>query len=218
MVLFDLPANPDTLEQRIGRLDRIGQIAQIKLHVPFVMGTAQERLYNWYDGALNIFNQISPTAQSVQDAFIAELKPLLQGADTPQNRENLATLIAQASIYRQALEEALQAGRDRLLEYNSCRPNVAARIEIAMRELDDNKLLPLFLDRYLTAVGIDYSVQRDGSWIIHPIDASEVDVEGIESLPLDEDGMTLTFSRQQALAREDIHYMTYEHPLIQAIP
>ena len=69
----------------------------------------------------------------------------------------------------------------------------------------------------MTAVGIDYSVQRDGSWIIHPIDASEVDVEGIESLPLDEDGMTLTFSRQQALAREDIHYMTYEHPLIQAI-
>lgn len=217
LVLFDLPANPDTLEQRIGRLDRIGQIAQIQLHVPFVMGTAQERLYNWYDGALNIFNQISPTAQSVQDAFIAELKPLLEGADTPQNRENLATLIAQASVYRQALEETLQAGRDRLLEYNSCRPNVAARIELAMRELDDNKLLPLFLDRYLTAVGIDYSVQRDGSWIIHPIDASEVDVEGIESLPLDEDGLTLTFSRQQALAREDIHYMTYEHPLIQAI-
>ena len=25
LVLFDLPANPDTLEQRIGRLDRIGQ-------------------------------------------------------------------------------------------------------------------------------------------------------------------------------------------------
>ena len=25
LILFDLPANPDVLEQRIGRLDRIGQ-------------------------------------------------------------------------------------------------------------------------------------------------------------------------------------------------
>ncbi|MFC0821163.1 RNA polymerase-associated protein RapA [Moraxella marmotae] len=217
LVLFDLPANPDTLEQRIGRLDRIGQIAQIRLHVPFVMGTAQERLYNWYDGALNIFHQISPTAQSVQEAYIAKLKPLLESMPSKDNHEQLVQLIAEAGVYRQTLEAELQAGRDRLLEYNSCRPSVAQRIQAAMYELDNNQLLPRFLDRYLTAVGMDYSVQRDGSWVIHPIDASEVDIEGIESLPLDEDGMTLTFSRQQALAREDMHYMTYEHPLVQAI-
>ncbi|USZ15400.1 RNA polymerase-associated protein RapA [Moraxella sp. FZFQ2102] len=217
LVLFDLPANPDTLEQRIGRLDRIGQVAQIRLHVPFVMGTAQERLYNWYDGALNIFNHISPTAQSVQEAYIAELKPLLEGAETEDNRTAMIELIADASVYRGQLEDELQQGRDRLLEYNSCRPNVASRIETAMHELDNNKLLPVFLDRYLTAVGMDYSIQRDGSWIIHPIDASEVDIEGIESLPLDEDGMTLTFDRTQALAREDMEYMTYEHPLVQAV-
>lgn len=217
LVLFDLPANADTLEQRIGRLDRIGQIAQIRLHVPFVVGTAQERLYHWYDGALNIFHQISPTAQAVQEAYLPQLKPLLEVADTPENREALAGLIADALEYRKQLEEQLQAGRDRLLEYNSCRPNVATRIETAMRELDENKLLPVFLDRYLTAVGIDYSVQRDGSWIIHPIDGSQVDIEGIESLPLDEDGMSLTFSRKQALAREDLQFMSYEHPLVQAI-
>lgn len=217
LILFDLPANPDTLEQRIGRLDRIGQIAQINLHVPFVMGTAQERLYNWYDGALNIFNQISPTAQSVQEQFIAELKPLLESPDSDANRDAMVELIADGNAYRQELEAELQAGRDRLLEYNSCRPNVANRIATAMQEMDNNKLLPAFLDRYLTAVGMDYSVQRDGTWIIHPIDAAEVDIDGIESLPLNEDGMTLTFDRKMALAREDVEYMTYEHPLIQSI-
>ena len=36
LVLFDLPSNPDLLEQRIGRLDRIGQNAVIKIHVPYV--------------------------------------------------------------------------------------------------------------------------------------------------------------------------------------
>lgn len=217
LVLFDLPANPDTLEQRIGRLDRIGQIAKINLHVPFVVGTAQERLYNWYDGALNIFNQISPTAQSVQEHFIAELKPLLEGENSDDNREALAHLIAQGSMLRAELEEELQAGRDRLLEYNSCRPNVAGRIAQAMTELDNDKLLAMFLDRYFEAVNIDYSIQRDNSWIVHPIDAQEADIEGIESLPFGEDGMTLTFDRKQALAREDMDYMTYEHPLITSI-
>lgn len=217
LVLFDLPANPDTLEQRIGRLDRIGQIAKINLHVPFVVGTAQERLYNWYDGALNIFNQISPTAQSVQEHFIVELKPLLEGENTDENREALAHLIAQGSILRAELEENLQAGRDRLLEYNSCRPNVAGRIAQAMTDLDNDKLLPIFLDRYFEAVNIDYSIQRDHSWVVYPIDAQEADIDGIESLPFGEDGMTLTFSRSQALSREDMDYMTYEHPLVTSI-
>ena len=36
LILFDLPLNPDLLEQRIGRLDRIGQLENIQLHVPFL--------------------------------------------------------------------------------------------------------------------------------------------------------------------------------------
>ena len=35
LVLFDLPLNPDLLEQRIGRLDRIGQIHTVQIHVPY---------------------------------------------------------------------------------------------------------------------------------------------------------------------------------------
>ncbi|MFA9623036.1 RNA polymerase-associated protein RapA [Moraxella sp. E6BC] len=217
LVLFDLPANPDTLEQRIGRLDRIGQIAKINLHVPFVAGTAQERLYNWYDGALNIFNQISPTAQTVQEHFIADLKPLLESGNDKESCEALAQLIAQGSLLRAELEEELQMGRDRLLEYNSCRPNVASRIEQAMAELDEAELLPMFLDRYFEAVNIDYSIQRDDSWVVHPIDSQETDIEGVDSLPFGEDGMTLTFNRKQALCREDMDYMTCEHPLVTGI-
>lgn len=222
LVLFDLPANPDTLEQRIGRLDRIGQTGQIHLHVPFVAGTAQERLYHWYDSALNIFNHISPTAQTVQETFIGELKPLLEGrlneGETPdQQQERFVALMAQATLLRQELEKELQEGRDRLLEYNSCRPTVAARISSAMHELDKAPVLPMFLDRYLSVAGVDYSQQRDGSWVIHPIDGSQMHDTGIENLPLDEDGMTLTFDRTQALSREDMAYMTLEHPLISNI-
>ncbi|MCK5926444.1 MAG: DEAD/DEAH box helicase family protein, partial [Methylococcales bacterium] len=35
LVLFDLPTNPDLLQQRIGRLDRIGQKSVIQIHIPY---------------------------------------------------------------------------------------------------------------------------------------------------------------------------------------
>src|SRR5699024_627714 len=36
LVMFDLPFNPDLLEQRIGRLDRIGQNRDIDISVPYL--------------------------------------------------------------------------------------------------------------------------------------------------------------------------------------
>ncbi|MGP5221524.1 RNA polymerase-associated protein RapA [Psychrobacter celer] len=217
LILWDLPANPDTLEQRIGRLDRIGQTQQIMLHVPYVQGTAQERLYHWYDKALNMFSQISPTAQSVQEQYIQTLKPVLESADTPDNRAMLQDIITEAKKTRLGLEAQLQAGRDRLLEYNSCRPRVAGRIKDAMIDFDQHNLLPHFMERFFASANIDHSIQRDGSWVIAPIDSTEIS-EYIDGLPLgDEDGMTLTFDRGQALLREDIDFITHEHPLMRAI-
>ena len=45
LVLFDLPLNPDLLEQRIGRLDRIGQQADIKIYIPYIQDSGQEVLF-----------------------------------------------------------------------------------------------------------------------------------------------------------------------------
>lgn len=209
LILFDLPANPDTLEQRIGRLDRIGQQNRITIHVPYVQGTATERMYRWYDEALNIFNQISPTAQTVQEQFIVDLKPVLEGKGT---EDDLANLIEDGKAQRLALEEAMQVGRDRLLEYNSCRPRVASKIAMTMQEFDDTHTLPRLFERFMSSINMDYSGQRDGSLMLHPSD--EVQVQG---LAVPEDGMTLTFEREQALVREDMAFMTYEHPLMQSI-
>lgn len=209
LILFDLPANPDTLEQRIGRLDRIGQRHEICIHVPYVEGTATERLYYWYHDALNIFNQISPTAQTVQEQFIMDLKPMLEGK---ASHDALLDLIEEGRQHRMALEEMMQQGRDRLLEYNSCRPRVAQKIAHTMREFDDTHSLPRLFERFMASINMDYSGQRDGSLVLHPSD----DVQ-IQGLAIPEEGMTLTFERAQALVREDMAFMTYEHPLMQSI-
>ena len=51
LVLFDLPLNPDLLEQRIGRLDRIGQKNVVQIHVPYLQDTPQRTLIRWYHEA-----------------------------------------------------------------------------------------------------------------------------------------------------------------------
>lgn len=209
LVLFDLPANPDTLEQRIGRLDRIGQTEIINVHVPFVAGSAQERMFRWYHEALNIFSQISPTAQTLQERFIIDLKPCLEGS---ADEETFNALLAEVASERIALEDELQNGRDRLLEYNSCRPRVADRIIRAMEDRDINHNLSDFVTRFFSATNISYIEQHDASVVIQPAD--DILVDGIE---IPEDGMTVTFNREQALIREDLAFITAEHPLMQSI-
>lgn len=208
LILFDLPANPDVLEQRIGRLDRIGQENRIQIHVPYLVGTAQERMFRWYNEALNIFSNISPTAQTLQENFIVALKDCLL-ADKGQKFEDL---LEEVSVQREALEAELQAGRDRLLEYNSCRPVVAQEIVKALEDYDDNTNLPVFMKRFMASTNIDFDEQSNGTVIIKPTDQMQV-----QGLTLDEDGMTATFYRDQAQIREDAQYLTLEHPFTESV-
>ena len=208
LILFDLPANPDVLEQRIGRLDRIGQENRIQIHVPYLVGTAQERMFRWYNEALNIFSSISPTAQTLQENFIVDLKGCLL-EDKPQEFEELLEAV---NVQRQSLENELQEGRDRLLEYNSCRPIVAQEIVTALEDYDDNTLLPMFMKRFMASTNIDFDEQSNGTVIIKPTDQMQV-----QGLDIDEEGMTATFYRDQAQIREDAQYLTLEHPFTESV-
>lgn len=56
LVMFDLPLHPDQLEQRIGRLDRIGQRHAIEIHAPVFTGSPGEKLLRWYHEGLDAFS------------------------------------------------------------------------------------------------------------------------------------------------------------------
>src|SRR5439155_5719448 len=55
LVLFDVPLNPGLLEQRIGRLDRIGQTETIRIHVPYVESSSEACIVGWYHRGLDAF-------------------------------------------------------------------------------------------------------------------------------------------------------------------
>lgn len=205
LVMFDLPLNPDLLEQRIGRLDRIGQTQTVNIHVPFYQDTLQARLLAWYHQGLDAFEKTSAIGQAVlshlQDQFLTGL--------TATDEQDFAALLQNTSNCREALLRQLQEGRDRLLELNSCQPDKAAALVTAL-EQHDPQVLMQYLDNVFDAFGVDSERHSEHSLVLHPGD--HMRVASFPALP--ESGLTVTFQREQALSREDMQYLTWEHPLV----
>jgi ATP-dependent helicase HepA len=206
LVLFDLPLNPDLLEQRIGRLDRIGQIASVNIHTPFYVGSAQEKLISWYHQGLNAFEKTCAIGQNVYIQYAEALLPTLVGDDDA----TFAKLLQETKTYAEDLVAQLQKGRDRLLELNSCKPAQAAELVNALAEKDEDRSLINYLDAVFDAFGIDSEKHSEHSLVVHPSD--HMRIEEFPGLP--ESGLTITYQRQQALSREDMQFITWEHPLV----
>ena len=204
LVLYDLPLNPDLLEQRIGRLDRIGQNAVINIHVPYVKGSSRQLLFRWYHEGLDAFSHTCPAGHQVFLQTRQEMQRYLDDSTLSAD-----AFIEQTRVLHQELDQALQQGRDRLLEINSCRPAIAeALIEEAMqRELDFD--LFSFMERIYDCYGVNSEIRGQDHWVITPGDNMLTQMPG-----LPEDGMTVTYDRSAALANEDLHYLTWEHPFV----
>jgi ATP-dependent helicase HepA len=209
LVLFDLPLDPELLEQRIGRLDRIGQRHTIKLHVPYFTGTAQERLFRWYHEALDAFESISPTARTL----LTEFRPRLLDA-LVKGGANFEALLKDAAQRRTELLAELEQGRDRLIELNSCRRFDAQRLVTALADQDADPALADFMERAWSAFGVDQEEQLETHLhILRPGDH-----QLLEGFPgLDPDGMTVSFDRDYALSREDVEFLSWEHPMAQGL-
>jgi ATP-dependent helicase HepA len=206
LVLFDLPLNPDQLEQRIGRLDRIGQTETIQIHVPWLENTAQAVLFDWYHHGLDVFNQTSPAAALVFERLQGELLELVLQDDAGKR----AALIAKAKQLNGEILEELHQGRDRLLELNSCRKQEAeAYADLIRAEERKGDLWP-WLEEVFEAYGVTAEEHSDDCHILLPGD--HMRVPNFPELP--EDGITVTLSRAIGLAREDMLFLTWEHPMV----
>ena len=207
LVLFDLPSHPDLLEQRIGRLDRIGQKHTIELHVPYLQDSPQERLFQWYHEGLNAFLATCPTGNALQHQFGPRLLPLLEGAKA----SDWDALVEDARQERERLEAELHSGRDRLLELNSGGAGEGEALVEAILEQDDQFALPIYMETLFDAFGIDSEDHSENALILKP---SEKMLDA--SFPLgDDEGVTITYDRLQALSREDMQFITWEHPMVQ---
>ncbi len=207
LVMFDLPFNPDLLEQRIGRLDRIGQMHDIQILVPWLEKTAQAVLLRWYHEGLDAFEHTCPTGRTIYDS---EYSKLIEYLAAPENPQGLDEFITESRKQHDTLKAQLEQGRDRLLELNSNGGEAAQALANAIGEQDNDTDLVNFALNLFDIVGINQEDRSDSLIVLTPSD--HMLVPDFPGLP--EDGCTVTFNRNQALSREDTQFITWEHPLI----
>lgn len=212
LVLFDLPLNPELLEQRIGRLDRIGQQADIQIDVPYLTRSPQEVLARWYHEGLNAFESNLEGGNALLHQFgraVHDLALEFPVADPAAAERELAELLIKTKAARLELRHRLEQGRDRLLELNSFRPATAQKIISQIQAQDQQPELEKYMLDVFDHFGVHIEEMATHTWQLNPLG---ITTDSFPAMPAE--GMIATFDRRRALSREDVGFLTWDHPMV----
>ncbi len=199
LVLFDLPENPELLEQRIGRLDRIGQSEAIQIHVPYLEGSRGERYARWYQEGLNSFESNLHGAHLV----VKRLQKI--------QADSLEKFIEESKRLRIEIEGQMQRGVDRLLSMTSKGFDDLDETLKLLAQWDGDRSFEGWVVRLFDFFGISVEDLGERSYFLNP---ENVITDAFPDLP--RDGLGVTFDRKKALSREELGLMTADHPMVRS--
>lgn len=211
LVLFDLPSNPDLLEQRIGRLDRIGQTDIIRIHVPYFEDSAQQLLFDWYQQGMQAFEQTCITGRVVFETFGEQLLSL--ALTCQQQSAEAESLISNSWQKHLSIKAELESGRDKLLELNSSGQGRALELVDNIQKVDNDIALPQFMFQALDVFGVQQDDKADNAIALNQ--SEHMLNSNFPCLP--EDGTTVTFDRDTALVNENYQLLTWDHPMVRGV-
>lgn len=210
LALWDLPIDPDLVEQRIGRLDRIGQRNPVTLHVPLLPGTAQDAVLRWHAEGTRVLRECPADGRELLRRFgeaIIRVARTHAEAGEPEDPE-LDDLVAATAKAHAELSDAIGAGRDRLLELaarNAGGESLFAAIAAADADAGTHALIQQVFEPF----GVHIEDLDGGSILL------DSEFLSTDALPGFADGpRRATFERPLALAREELDLLRMDHPLV----
>lgn len=208
LFLLDIPKVPDQLEQRIGRLDRIGQSKDINIHVPFVERSFEEILFSFYRDVLHSFDKCPQGAMALYTQVRDSLHQLIE---SPFDAKSLASFIEQAQNKYEEILNALASGHDRLLDLSSFNEKLAAETVDSVQEMVHKNNLREYLAKVFDTIGVEVTEIND--YADYAVPSSNMRLPSYPALT--EEGLRYSYDRSFALKHDDIALMSWEHPLAQ---
>jgi ATP-dependent helicase HepA len=212
LILFDLPKLPDLLEQRIGRLDRIGQKNDIQIHVPYVEKSSEELLMRWYHEGFDAFESSPRGATELYATVRSDLLQLVEEIEKGEFPEaGFQVFLKKTQELHQEIELKLEQGQDQLVEFNSFNHKKAMDFISLLKSQDDSSELKDFMLTIFNVLGVETEDMNDPyTFFIRPGDNMYLPhFPGLEN-----EGMTITFKRENALKREDMTFLSWDHPMV----
>jgi ATP-dependent helicase HepA len=241
LVCADLPESPLVLEQRIGRLDRLGQTRPVEIHLVVEPGE-EAFLADLYEQEIGIFDE--PVGGL--DAVLASLPEELEALRSKKGERSRAA-------FRRRLSEAVAAARkaqhegDPLLDIRSASlteladlvraaferlgedppegidgPDAGAVIEEALVTL--SRWLEEELEEVTAEVGHRVGIEVDTDQNVHPFEVaftlgSGMKIEALPGMQLPDEPVTHlgSFWRETAVARDELEWFATGHRLVEAL-
>ncbi len=207
LILFDLPWNPGVVEQRIGRLDRIGRTIPTEIvyfRPPTGFGHAVAGLYE----GIGLFNEplggLEPELRHVTRAIEQA------AVEGPEESADFERVLREA----RAAHDRVQRAAYHELHRDPYRPEMAAGI-LARVPPDLDALNESVVVRAASRFGFEVEAQSgERTWRIEY--GYEALVDHFFGVPL---GTTLlgTFSRERGVDEETLDFFSSGHPLVEGI-
>lgn len=234
LINYDLPWSPAVMEQRIGRLDRIGQTQAVQIHAFDPVGTLSADVLSILADAVGVFGE---TIGGL-DALLEEVEPrlselaLLSSADRAEygrslkervekTRESIRRaydpLLDLRSFDRQTAEKLLARARERLGLPKAQEPSLEDGFWTVARDLDERLEETVTDLARKVGIGVDAEEHVDAFQVAFDL-GRELTVEALPGISLAEDKVVLgTFWRDTALEQEEIDYFATGHPIVEAL-
>lgn len=213
LVNYDLPWNPMRVEQRIGRVDRIGQRDTVQVFNLWVKDTVEERVLDVLEKRIDVFEQTVGGLDPILGDTERDLAKIFRLGGTDRDR---ALERFEHDIERR-LREARQAEeklRDFIMETKSYTREIAAQIT-AQATVIPSADLERFATRLLADVNTYLDNQHDGTYQITFHEPFVSDYPRFS-----ENGLRrrqVTFRPDVATDSEQVEFMGVGHPVIDAL-
>jgi ATP-dependent helicase HepA len=209
LVLYDLPWKPSVVEQRIGRLDRIGREIPVEIvyfRPPDGVGRDVVQLFE----ALGLFREpmagVEPQLAPLEGA-IEEIAIDPDGSLTPERFE---TLTGDARAARSRIREAAYQQLHRDPYRPDMAPVILGRVPADLDEQNES-----VVTRACARLG--FTVERPRGRRTYAIELGQASlIDGLPGVPV---GSTFvgTFDREEAVEFETLDFLASGHPLVEGV-
>jgi hypothetical protein len=214
MVNYDLPWNPMKVEQRIGRIDRIGQKRPVTIFNFSTKGTIEERVVQVLTARIGVFKETIGGLDPILGEVESDLRKIFQLGEE-EARSAFAKLEGRLESRVAEARQAEKRLGDLIMDTRSYRKDEVEALLQRQRAVSAHHVKSFVLGAMSKlGVVIDRDPEHDGIFLLRL--GAKFEHYFPEEVRIDRDRV-VTFDLSVALEREEVEFLAFGHPLVDGL-